>query len=85
MLDGSCVLTLENGRGRIPPDRYLVWAAALGVEPRDFVRELMSYYDPMTYSIVFGNKGRSEQPAPSAGRSAALARSQRSKRQVPTN
>jgi transcriptional regulator with XRE-family HTH domain len=44
---------LENGRGRIPPDRYLVWADALGVQPREFVRSLMYYYDPVTYQIVF--------------------------------
>jgi transcriptional regulator with XRE-family HTH domain len=47
---------LENGRGRIPPDRYLVWAEALGVEPRAFVRTLMSYYDPVTYKIIFGDE-----------------------------
>jgi transcriptional regulator with XRE-family HTH domain len=51
---------LEHGRGRIPPDRYLVWARALGVEPRDFVRGLMSYYDPVTYDIVFGRESRAE-------------------------
>jgi len=61
---------LENGRGRIPPDRYLVWAAALGVEPRDFVRELMSYYDPLTYDIIFGAKPRPGRPAPTAARAA---------------
>ena len=54
---------LEHGRGRIPPDRYLVWADALGVNPREFVRGLMSYYDPMTYSIVFGRTP----PASSSG------------------
>lgn len=47
---------LEHGRGRIPPDRYLVWAGALGVEPREFVRGLMSYYDPVTYNIIFGRR-----------------------------
>jgi transcriptional regulator with XRE-family HTH domain len=51
---------LENGRGRIPPDRYLVWAAALGVEPRVFVRTLMSYYDPVTYKIIFGDAPQPE-------------------------
>jgi len=76
---------LENGRGRIPPDRYLAWAKALGVEPREFVRELMSYYDPMTYSIIFGSKRRPEGPALSAGRSAPGARSRRSKRKVSTD
>jgi len=45
---------LEHGRGRIPPDRYLVWARALGVEPRAFVRGLMFHYDPVTYSVIFG-------------------------------
>src|SRR5262249_7871765 len=47
------VSQLESGRGRIPPDRYLDWAKALGVEPREFVRALMRYYDPVTYAIVF--------------------------------
>jgi transcriptional regulator with XRE-family HTH domain len=44
---------LEHGRGRIPPDRYLVWAHALGVDPRTLVQGLMPYYDPVTYSIIF--------------------------------
>jgi len=44
---------LESGRGRIPPDRYLLWANALGVEPRRFVRTLMRYYDPVTHTILF--------------------------------
>jgi transcriptional regulator with XRE-family HTH domain len=44
---------LEHGRGRIPPDRYLLWAGALGVEPREFVRGLLYYYDPVTYNIIF--------------------------------
>lgn len=47
---------LETGRGRIPPDRYLAWATALSVDPQDFVRTLMSYYDPVTYGILFGTK-----------------------------
>jgi transcriptional regulator with XRE-family HTH domain len=51
---------LEHGRGRIPPDRYLAWADALGVNPRKFVRGLMAFYDPMTYSIVFGPMPRSK-------------------------
>ncbi len=44
---------LETGRGRIPPDRYRDWAAALGVAPQTFVRELMRYYDPITHDILF--------------------------------
>lgn len=44
---------LEAGRGRIPPDRYVVWADALGMSPNVFVKELMKYYDPITYDILF--------------------------------
>jgi transcriptional regulator with XRE-family HTH domain len=44
---------LETGRGRIPPDRYCDWAEALGVSPKEFVRTLMRFYDPVTYAILF--------------------------------
>jgi transcriptional regulator with XRE-family HTH domain len=44
---------LETGRGRIPPDRYNAWAHALEMHERDFVRELLRYYDPITYGILF--------------------------------
>ncbi len=45
---------LETGRGRIPPDRYEVWAQALEIEPRAFVTEMLRYYDPNTHRILFG-------------------------------
>jgi transcriptional regulator with XRE-family HTH domain len=44
---------LESGRGRIPPDRYLVWASVLEIKPEVFVKNLLRYYDPVTYSILF--------------------------------
>jgi|GEM_PF-508883 len=59
---------LEHGRGRIPPDRYLLWADALGVEPRDFVLGLMPYYDPVTYNVIFGTGPRVEPSAANAKR-----------------
>ena len=46
---------LENGRGRIPPDRYADWAKALDVPVRPFVKKLMSFYDPVTYNLLFGS------------------------------
>jgi DNA-binding XRE family transcriptional regulator len=46
---------LETGRGRIPPDRYREWAQALKIDPAEFVRTLMKYYDPVTFSILFGD------------------------------
>lgn len=54
---------LEAGRGRIPPARYVQWAEALGMEAKDFVRELMRYYDPVTYEILFGEPAIAEEAA----------------------
>jgi len=44
---------LETGRGRIPPDRYQVWAEALEIPTKEFVRNILRYYDPVTYGILF--------------------------------
>jgi len=52
---------LETGRGRIPPDRYLIWARVLEIDKREFVRTLMSYYDPVTYGILFDQAAESQQ------------------------
>jgi hypothetical protein len=51
---------LEVGRGRIPPDRYEIWAEALGMNPSAFVKNLMRYYDPETYRILFGAPAEGE-------------------------
>ncbi len=45
---------LENGRGRIPPDRYQLWAEALGVPVWTLVFNIMRFYDPVTFEILFG-------------------------------
>jgi transcriptional regulator with XRE-family HTH domain len=47
---------LETGRGRIPPDKYRVWAEALGMSSRDFVLALLPFYDPVTYDILFADE-----------------------------
>lgn len=44
---------IETGHGRIPPDRYEAWASAIGLELADFVREILRYYDPVTFTILF--------------------------------
>ena len=44
---------LETGRGRIPPDRYQVWAEALNIPPKEFVENVLRFYDPVTYGILF--------------------------------
>jgi DNA-binding XRE family transcriptional regulator len=54
----TLVSQLEHGRGRIPPEDYITWANALGVAAGPFVRRLMSFYDPVTYDIIFDGKSR---------------------------
>ena len=44
---------LENGRGKIPAHRYVEWAQALEQNPKSFVRELLRFYEPLTYQILF--------------------------------
>ncbi|SFV26757.1 Helix-turn-helix domain-containing protein [Devosia crocina] len=44
---------LENGRGRIPPNRYRDWAKALGLDEKVFAKQLLMYYEPVTYEILF--------------------------------
>ena len=52
---------LEMGRGRVPPDRYKIWADALGVAPKKFVKTLFRYYDPVTYGMLFdGDESKEE-------------------------
>lgn len=43
---------LENGRGRIPADKYLAYAAALGVSEKIFCLQILKYYDPVVYSVL---------------------------------
>ena len=47
---------VENGFGRVPTETMEAWAAALGVDASHFAKELLSYYDPELYRLLFGNK-----------------------------
>ncbi|MGF7206218.1 transcriptional regulator with XRE-family HTH domain [Skermanella aerolata] len=54
----TMVSMIESGRGRIPPESYGLWAAVMDMEPRDFVKEIMRYYDPITFGILFDEKNK---------------------------
>jgi transcriptional regulator with XRE-family HTH domain len=58
---------IENGRGRVPPERYGVWAETLGIEPREFLKEYMRYYDPISYGILFEESDHGEDERAKAG------------------
>lgn len=44
---------VENGFGRVPTDSLEAWAKALGADPSAFARELLSYYEPELYRLLF--------------------------------
>ena len=44
---------VENGFGRVPTESLEPWARALGVEPKAFTRELLSYYEPEWHRLLF--------------------------------
>jgi transcriptional regulator with XRE-family HTH domain len=47
------VSQVENGFGRVPTESMEAWAHALGVEPREFARRLLSFYDPELHRLLF--------------------------------
>lgn len=48
---------VEGGKGRVPPERYEAYAKALGVDPGEFARKMLSFYEPTTYELIFkGNE-----------------------------
>lgn len=44
---------VENGFGRVPTESMEAWARALGADPTDFTRELLSYYEPELHRLLF--------------------------------
>jgi transcriptional regulator with XRE-family HTH domain len=44
---------VENGFGRVPTESMEAWAKALSVDPSEFTRKLVSYYDPELYRLMF--------------------------------
>lgn len=48
----SDISLLENGKSYLPPRLLRAYAEAVGLEPRAFVKQLLSYYAPEFYEIV---------------------------------
>ncbi len=45
---------IEAGRGRVPSERFYDWSKALEMDPKEFAINLMKYYDPHMYDMIFG-------------------------------
>ena len=46
---------IESGRGRVPAERLREWAEALEMDPREFAINLMKFYDPHMYDMIYGS------------------------------
>ncbi len=44
---------VENGFGRVPVESMEAWAKALGADPTDFAKHLLSFYEPELYRLLF--------------------------------
>ena len=49
---------VENGFGRVPTESMDAWARALKQEPSAFARQLLAFYDPELYRLLFEVKKR---------------------------
>lgn len=46
------VSMIETGRNHLSPAHYAAYAAALGIDAREFVKTLMSFYSPLMYELL---------------------------------
>jgi transcriptional regulator with XRE-family HTH domain len=44
---------VENGFGRVPVESMEAWAKALGVNPSEFAKHLLSFYEPELYRLLY--------------------------------
>ena len=50
------VSQVESGLGRLPIETQGAWAAALGLEPGEFAKTLLRYYEPELYRLLFASE-----------------------------
>ena len=48
---------IEIGRGRIPTEKYAVWAKALNVDVNAFIVQVLQYYEPLIHKHLFADAG----------------------------
>src|SRR5215207_10018753 len=47
---------VENGFSRVPTEVMEPWATVLGLEPSEFAKHLLVYYEPELHRLLFGKK-----------------------------
>lgn len=47
------VSQVETGFSRLPTEKIEAWAQVMGVEPRQFARRLISFYEPELHRVLY--------------------------------
>lgn len=59
----TMISQVELGKTRVPPDKVVLWAKAVKMEPREFAKRLLRYYDPFMWQALFGGSGKGDKAA----------------------
>jgi transcriptional regulator with XRE-family HTH domain len=57
------VSQVESGIGRLPVETQGAWAEALGLDPSEFARTLLAFYEPELNRLLFGDGQTSRRAA----------------------
>jgi transcriptional regulator with XRE-family HTH domain len=58
----AVVSQVETGRIRVPIQKLQAWAEAVGVDPTEFTKRLLSFYEPELHRLLYERKVRHNQP-----------------------
>lgn len=50
----TMISQIETGHTRVPPEAMKAYAQALKIDPKEFAKTVMYYYDPVTWGLIFG-------------------------------
>lgn len=50
----SFVSQVETGRSRIPTASMSEWATALEIDQKEFTKNMLRYYEPSLYEVIYG-------------------------------
>jgi transcriptional regulator with XRE-family HTH domain len=57
------VSRVETGLSRVPTDKLEVWAQTLDVDPTEFAKHLISFYEPQLHRLLYQVRSRRAHPS----------------------
>lgn len=52
----TMISQIESGKVRVPPNVLALYARSLKVSPKFLAKELLKFYDPFTYEVLYTDK-----------------------------